>query len=235
MEGQNGGTRRVCNGRCVGGGVRLGDWDGSSGGDVHRLLGRLRQAIGRTDERGKVRLSPKGIRPAKSSALTSLTSQVASLQSQNQSLSGQVTNLSTTVTQLNTTDTQLSTKVNSLESLLAGVSRNGHTLQFSGLNLQIVSGSGSTNGAVNGLGNLIIGYNENPGTQTGSHNLVLGSGQSFTSYGGIVGGQNNALSGPFADVFGDHNSATANSASVSGGEFNLASDPFSSSAAAATE
>ena len=33
-------------------------------------------------------------------------------------------------------------------------------------------------------GNLIIGYNESPGTQTGSRNLVIGQGQSFTSYGG---------------------------------------------------
>ena len=163
----------------------------------------------------------KAIVLAKSSALASLTSQLASLQGQNQSLSGQVSQLSTTVTQLNG-------KVSSLESLLAGVARAGTTLKFSGLNLQIVSGSGSTTGTVNGLGNLIIGYNENPGTQTGSHNLVLGDGQSFTSYGGIVGGQDNVLSGPFADVFGNSNRATASSTSVLGGKFNLASDPFSS-------
>ncbi len=170
----------------------------------------------------------KAIVLAKSSALASLTGQLANLQNQNESLSGQVTQLNTTVTQLNTTVTQLSTKENALESLLAGVSRTGQTLKFSGLNMQLVSGSGSTDGTINGLGNLIIGYNEDPGPQTGSHNLVLGDGQSFTSYGGIVAGQNDALSGPFADVFGDNNSAAGKSASVLGGEFNLASDPFSS-------
>src|SRR5262245_12285497 len=36
----------------------------------------------------------------------------------------------------------------------------GTTLQFTGINVQIVSGSGTTTGTVNGKGNLIIGYNE---------------------------------------------------------------------------
>src|SRR5205807_5361095 len=35
------------------------------------------------------------------------------------------------------------------------------TVQFAAVNVQIVSGSGSTTGAVNGLGNLAIGYAEN--------------------------------------------------------------------------
>lgn len=42
------------------------------------------------------------------------------------------------------------------------------TVEFSSVNVQVVSGSGATNGAVNGEGNLIVGYNEKPGTQTGS-------------------------------------------------------------------
>lgn len=36
----------------------------------------------------------------------------------------------------------------------------GATIQFSGVNVQIVSGSGATHGPVNGTGNLIVGYNE---------------------------------------------------------------------------
>src|ERR1700751_944618 len=32
------------------------------------------------------------------------------------------------------------------------------TVEFSALNVQIVSGSGSTNGQVNGTGNLVVGY-----------------------------------------------------------------------------
>src|SRR6202035_4175162 len=50
------------------------------------------------------------------------------------------------------------------------------TIQFSGANVQIVNGEGKT-ASVNGEGNLVIGYDENPGTvrgtpgaQTGSHN-----------------------------------------------------------------
>jgi hypothetical protein len=36
----------------------------------------------------------------------------------------------------------------------------GTTLQFSGINVQVVSGSGATDGALNGKGNLIVGYNK---------------------------------------------------------------------------
>src|SRR5205807_9418104 len=36
------------------------------------------------------------------------------------------------------------------------------TVRFAAVNVQIVSGSGATNGAVNGTGNLVIGYDENP-------------------------------------------------------------------------
>ena len=116
----------------------------------------------------------------------------------------------------------LESEVSALQALLAGVTRSGKTLVFSGMNLQLESGSGATDGLVNGLGNLIIGYNENPGSQTGSHNLVLGDGQSFTSYGGLLGGLNNVASGPFAAVFGRDNAATATASSVTGGEFNQA-------------
>jgi hypothetical protein len=51
-----------------------------------------------------------------------------------------------------------------LETLLASVSlaHDGTTVRFSGVNVQIVSGSGSTSFPANGngLGNLIVGYNE---------------------------------------------------------------------------
>jgi hypothetical protein len=120
----------------------------------------------------------------------------------------------------------LENEVSALQALLAGVTRNGSTLLFSGMNLQLESGSGATNGQVNGLGNLIIGYNENPGSQTGSHNLVLGNSQSFTSYGGLLGGQNNTASGPFVAVLGKGNAATAASSAVTGGEFNQATAPY---------
>src|SRR3954451_15397351 len=77
----------------------------------------------------------------------------------------------------------------------------GPHIIFSGANLHIVSGSGATDdgGTPLGLGNLIIGYDEdpvqnnnedplNPGDRGGSHNLVIGSFHRFTqaAFGGLV-------------------------------------------------
>ena len=51
-----------------------------------------------------------------------------------------------------------------------------NSILFTGANLYVQSGSGATDGAVNGLGNLIVGYNEaSDETRVGSHNLVLGA------------------------------------------------------------
>lgn len=112
------------------------------------------------------------------------------------------------------------------------------TIQFKAVNVQIISGSGSTAGTVNGEGNLVIGYNEGKRSQTGSHNLVLGTSQSFTSYGGFLAGSGNTVTGPYASVSGGRentvsrevdsisggilNSTTATGASVSGGSENIA-------------
>src|SRR5436309_15319489 len=67
------------------------------------------------------------------------------------------------------------------------------TVQFAAVNVQIVSGSGGTNAKVNGEGNLVIGYDENPGglPQTGSHDLILGRNQSFTGFAELLGGEQN--------------------------------------------
>jgi hypothetical protein len=66
--------------------------------------------------------------------------------------------------------------IGGLETTFAGASLVGSTLTFSGINLAVVDGSGDTGGAENGLGNLIIGYNENTvaATRNGSHNQVVG-------------------------------------------------------------
>src|SRR5437763_11918754 len=117
----------------------------------------------------------------------------------------------------------LKSQVSALQAKLKGVTRTGKTLKFTHMNLQIVSGSGKTDGPVNGLGNLIIGYDEHPGTQTGSHNLILGNKQKFISYGGLIAGQSNRLTGPFSDVLGYANTASGYASSVSGGQFNFAS------------
>ncbi|HYB24452.1 MAG TPA: hypothetical protein VED41_11685, partial [Solirubrobacteraceae bacterium] len=100
------------------------------------------------------------------------------------------------------------------------------TVEFSGVNVQIVNGSGKTE-TTNGAGNLIVGYDERPGSQTGSHNLVVGSGQTYTSFGAILGGLDNTGSGPFSDVFGVENTASgSHEASVTGGRKNTAGGEY---------
>lgn len=70
---------------------------------------------------------------------------------------------------------ELEKEVLSFTSLLNGVTRSNNDLIFNGINLQIVNGLGSTDGQVNGTGNLIVGYNEKkPGEnlKTGSHKII---------------------------------------------------------------
>ncbi len=129
---------------------------------------------------------------------------------------------------------QIETRIAQLEALLAGVSRvsDSNAIRFSGVNVQIVSGSGETDGTVNGLGNLIIGYNERRSAgnvRTGSHNLVVGIEHNFSSYGGFVAGRFNTISGAYASVSGGtSNTANFESSSVSGGADNTASYDSSS-------
>ena len=101
----------------------------------------------------------------------------------------------------------------------------GQTVRFTGVNVQIVNGAGESND-VNGRGNLIVGYNEDdvpPLDRSGSHNLVLGQGNSYTSYGGLVGGIENTISGPESVAFGFDNEASGQHAFVLGGFLNTAS------------
>jgi hypothetical protein len=142
-----------------------------------------------------------------------------------------ISTLQTRVSTLESDNATLKDEVSALQSTLTGVSYkpsglNGRpTLEISGENVQIDSGAGATDAAVNGLGNLFIGYDENTigAAQTGSNNLVLGNNQTFTSYGGLLAGARNVLSGPFSAVFGLSNTASGVYSSISGGVANLAS------------
>jgi hypothetical protein len=56
------------------------------------------------------------------------------------------------------------------------------TVEFSGVNVQVVSGTGNET-TLNGEGNLVVGYNEEAGKQTGSNNLVVrGFGAEYTGF-----------------------------------------------------
>jgi hypothetical protein len=101
------------------------------------------------------------------------------------------------------------------------------TVQFTEANLQVLSGTGHTYGTPDGEGNLVVGYDEEPGSQTGMNNLVVGFKQAFTSDASIVGGEANSSSGPNSDVFGVDDAVTEDGASVMGGAGNTASGVFS--------
>ncbi len=118
------------------------------------------------------------------------------------------------------------------------------TIRFTGVNVQVVNGLGATNGSpnddgsvdplvtrTNGLGNLIVGYQEGRpagNDRTGSHNLVVGLGQSYSSFGGLIAGGLNTVSGPYGSVTaGTGNTASGVLASVTGGVSNAASGPGS--------
>ena len=114
------------------------------------------------------------------------------------------------------------------------------TIRFSGVNVQVVNGSGSTatwqgNAWRNGLGNLIVGYQEmrsddgDPDTddsnvRIGSHNLVVGNQNNYHEWGSQVVGSRNTVLGHLSTVSGGQNNTVLSSCStVSGGRGNTAS------------
>ena len=130
-------------------------------------------------------------------------------------------------------------RIKALETLLQHFSRTGNDIIIAGANLHLRNDAGATNTA-NGLGNLILGYNEVgvAGSRAGSHNLVVGPQHTYSSYAGIVAGRRNSITAPLATVLagedneaegfassvtgGAANSATGDWSAVSGGEFNWA-------------
>src|SRR5262245_35473180 len=116
-----------------------------------------------------------------------------------------------------------------LEYKLQYVSGGPNEVVITGANLRIVNGLGDTE-TTNGLGNLIVGYNESRGVffpdmsdnRTGSHNVVVGRGLNFSSFGGLVIGQFSEISGVFASVCGGgFSTASGAGSSVSGGTGNI--------------
>lgn len=143
------------------------------------------------------------------------------------------------VDELESANAALTDRVAELEGLLDGVSRIRQgdepgavpdTLRLTGMNLQLVNGTGSTDGDPNGRGNLIIGYNAQRPTgvdesaqRTGSHYLVVGDQHEWTSYGGLLAGLRNTASAAGASVPGGQaNTASGVEAVVAGGTDNVA-------------
>ena len=129
------------------------------------------------------------------------------------------------------------------------------TAEFHGINVRIVNGTGMT-ATTNGLGNLSVGYNEPDASttvacsngdwesqatcenfggtwvanhRTGSHNLIVGRGNAYSQYGGLLAGHRNVVNSPYASVSGGKdNIASGLGASVSGGSFNKSASNFTS-------
>ncbi len=171
-------------------------------------------------------------------------------------LDAKVAALQTKVTALETEVAALkSSQVMALNKYLTVTTGDQPRALFSGLNLQLVNGTGQTD-TVNGRGNLILGYDlarademyfcadgqftdrepcERAGQtwatshKTGSHYLVIGDRNNYAQYGGLVVGAYNTSNGRAATVTGGReNKASGPYASVSGGTGNAARGLYTS-------
>lgn len=188
--------------------------------EIRSEIGSLRAEL--DSLRGSVAALKSMIKSLQTGGNTTLQNEISSLQASNAALQKQLT-----VVQSNPAlalGPFVSVDLNGELDLA------GPQIFFSGANVHIVSGMGSTYDQ-SGLGNLIIGYNEfptdppsGPHQRFGAHNLVIGPGHRYTSDGGLIAGRQNAIRGQGATVTGGSgNVASGDVASVSGGAENLAS------------
>ncbi|UCD84757.1 MAG: hypothetical protein JSU92_00805 [Deltaproteobacteria bacterium] len=160
--------------------------------------------------------------------VTSLEAQVTALQADLDS----VDNRLSTIESGNALMLQLEPCLTVTEGTINGLA--GPHVIFTGANLHVRSGGGATDAEVNGVGNLVVGYNDapgdlDPGDRGGSHNLIVGPEHKYLSYGGFVAGYGNTVSTRYASVSGGlGNTASGDNSSVSGGSVNTASSYVSS-------
>jgi hypothetical protein len=176
-----------------------------------------------------------------SGPLEALQAEIAGLKSQLDAANSQISALTSRITALETSGggggstnpalTELAKYVTVDPNVINGVK--GPHVIFSGVNLHVRSGSGSTgdNGTPTGLGNLIVGYNEGPhpdptSGRNGSHNIVGGTLNAFTASGGMVfGNQNWIQSGSASILGGQGNLAQGLGSSILGGRANWTGSP----------
>jgi hypothetical protein len=129
-------------------------------------------------------------------------------------------------------------------------------VQVVGANLQVINGLGAGSTGANGVGNLLVGYDEERHTgdsdcswpqytselsclsagkvwarnhKSGSHYLVIGKKHNYSRDGGLVAGHLNTVNGIKASISGGfNNTASGTDSSVSGGSNNTASGHRSS-------
>ena len=106
------------------------------------------------------------------------------------------------------------------------VDDSAHTILVSGANLQVHNGYGAN--WSNGLGNVIVGYNQLQAeqdpvdTRNGSHNMVIGNGHYYTGVHNLISGGTNRAFGSAGVIFGYNNKTWDNANVVLGGGNNAA-------------
>jgi hypothetical protein len=119
----------------------------------------------------------------------------------------------------------LQADVAELQTLLADVTRDtdaqgNDRLLLTGMNLQVVNGTGTTVGVPNGEGNVIVGYNTDDGgdTKTGSHSFIAGDAHTYTNNSTVVAGFDHTVEDDnSAAVGGTANTVTGRQAFIGGG------------------
>jgi cell division protein FtsB len=189
---------------------------------------------------------------------TTLNTQLATLKTQVAALQSQSNQIAALKTQVAAMQSQASA-LKPLASLAPYVRLDLSTINgvigphviFEGVNVHVRSGMGPVTDVIdaysfndafgaygtvqytNGLGNLIVGYDELPcmakgcpplpAHRQGSHNLVVGFGHQFSDLGAVVAGVNGVSGAPSANVLGGwNNQALSVMASALGGELNQA-------------
>jgi hypothetical protein len=144
-------------------------------------------------------------------AMTALQGQVGTLQTALTAETARATAaeaaLTTQIGAVGTGGTTTTTRLTSLETKTASLSAASvagqPALVVSGVNLYVQNGMGKT-GTSNAVGNLIVGYDEDSSAnvRTGSHNLVLGTQNDYSSWGGFIAGENGSIFGQYSTVLG---------------------------------
>jgi hypothetical protein len=165
--------------------------------------------------------------------VAALEARVNALQQTNTSQAAQIAALQSQLVQDKATLTALNARLLVVEAKTVPISVVGTDFMITGKNVFIQDGSGQTDGDT-GLGNLTIGYNALRGVgyvddRTGTHNLILGDLNNYSSFGGLVVGYFNTISNEYTVVSGGFgNVASGRYASVSGGSLNAAENTGSS-------
>lgn len=175
-----------------------------------------------------------GLQSDMATAQTDITSVQAGLAGANTNIVSLQSGMTSAQTDIGTLQTDMTTvQSNKVLELAPYVSVDTNVLEdlsgphiiFTGANIHIRNGMDFTD-QINGLGNLIIGYNERNQLpqgigRGGSHNLAVGKNHEYTNYGGLVGGEENAVSGAAASVIGgNQNHAAEMGSTVTGGTLN---------------